>query len=529
MSSKKSNSALLADLLDFNVSPEAGNEYIKTDLPANTTETLLEASFRAEQVIANARNSVDFLSALAMPTIYEYAYPPIYLSVWDWLLEHVNKVRDFSQLALGLPRGFAKTTLMKLFLLYCIIFTDRKFILVIAETGPKAEAIIADVMDMLREPNIITTFGDYRIGIEIDRQNVKKFGFRGRNVIIAGIGANGDPRGLNIKHQRPDIMLFDDIQSREEADSEILSSKLERWMIGTVMKAKSPRGCMFLFVANMYPTKFSLLRKLKQNKNWTKFIVGGILASGESLWEELQPIKQLLQEYENDLEAGHPEIFYAEVLNDENASVNNLIDFSALPKLPYEQGDIPAGNFIIIDPATGKLGSDDVAIGYFEIYDTKPVGIKVLNGRFSPGEMIRLSLQLALEKNCRLIVCEGVAYQATALYWFDFICQQLGISGIELAEIHPGGTNKNSRILSMFKSLREGDIFIGPDCYSQFVNEAIQFNPLRRDNTDNILDLFTYAPKVLAMFGEFVVSNNELVYQDSESIALLPSGYNTAF
>lgn len=525
----RDKSAVLADLLDFNTDSTVPDQFMKASLPAAVESTLLDAAFRAEEVIANARNSVDFLSALAMPTIYEYAFPPIYLAVWDWLLEHVHKERDFSQLALGLPRGFAKTTLMKLFIFYCILFTDRKFILVIAETLPKAEAIISDVMDMLAERNIVTTFGDYRIGIEIDRQNVKKFGFRGRDVIIAGIGAKGDPRGLNIKHHRPDIMFFDDIQPREEADSELLSAQLERWMIGTVMKAKSPRGCLYLFVANMYPTPYSLLRKLKQNRNWIKFIVGGILADGTSLWEELQPIQQLMREYENDLEAGHPEIFYAEVLNDENASVNNLIDFSQLPKLPYEKGDIPAGKFIIIDPASGKLGGDDIAIGYFEVHDTKPVGISIQHGKFSPGEMIRRAIQLALENNCRLIVCEGVAYQSTALYWFDFISQQLGISGLEFAEIHPGGSSKNSRILTMFKSLKSGDIFIGPDCYATFVAEAVQFNPLRRDNVDNILDLFTYAPKVLATYQHFVLSNNELLYQESESIPLLEAGDNTAF
>ena len=64
------------------------------------------------------------------------------------------------------------------------------------------------------------------------------------------------------------------------------------------MKAKSPEGCMFLFVANMYPTKTSILRKLKSNPTWVKFIAGGILADGTSLWEDLQPIQQLLSEFE---------------------------------------------------------------------------------------------------------------------------------------------------------------------------------------------------------------------------------------
>jgi hypothetical protein len=104
-------------------------------------------------------------------------------------------------------------------------------------------------------------------------------------------------------------MVFDDIQSREDSESEILASQLETWMVGTAMKAKSPEGCLYFFIANMYPTKGSLLRKLKMNPNWVKYIVGGIRSNGTSLWEELQPIKQLLREFQNDLSTGHPEIF----------------------------------------------------------------------------------------------------------------------------------------------------------------------------------------------------------------------------
>ena len=101
------------------------------------------------------------------------------------------------------------------------------------------------------------------------------------------------------------------------------------------------------------------------------------MADGTSLWEDLQPIAQLTKEFENDLAMGKPEIFYSEVLNDENINANNLIDLSKLPDVPYSDGDIPGGNFIVIDPATDKPGSDEVSIGVVgascarEIYESK--------------------------------------------------------------------------------------------------------------------------------------------------------------
>jgi hypothetical protein len=479
-------------------------------------DDLAELSFSAEDVSEASKKSLDFLAALAMPTVFRYFFPPIYIAVWEWLLETVHKTRDFSQLALGLPRGFAKSTVIKLFVLYCVLFTSRKFILVTSENQSKANNIISDVIDMLNEPNIIAAFGDWKLGIESDRLDLKKFGFRGRNITIMA-GTVSAVRGINLKNERPDIMIFDDIQSRECSESQVQSETLEREMIGTAMKAKSPHGCMFLFVGNMYPTKFSILKKLKTNPNWVKFIVGGILASGESLWEELQPLEQLIKEFQNDLSMGKPQVFYAEVLNDENAALNNLVDLSNLPALPYHEGDIPNGNFIVIDPAGSKKKSNNTAIGYFEVYDAKPVLVDLVNEILSPGRTVYEALRLCLTYNCRLVAVESVAYQASLCYWAQHIMEQRQINGIEFVEVYPDGGAKNSRILKMLREYVAGEVFVKPNLQAEVHLEMMQFNPLKTDNTDNILDVLTYPYKIIREFGEFITSTTVIEMQDFDA------------
>lgn len=486
-----------------------------------------EISADTQQVIESARSSLDFLAALCMPLIFRYCFPPVFITVWEWLLSYVNRTRDFSQLVLGLPRGFGKSTVVKLFITYCILFTKKKFILVVAANAKLAENIIADVIDMLEEPNVRTVFGDWNIGIETNTQSLKKFGFRGRNITLAAVGSETSVRGLNLKNDRPDVMVMDDVQTRENADSAVQADSLERWIIGTLMKAKSPFGCMFLFIGNMYPTKHSILRKLKTNAKWTKFIAGGILSDGTSLWEELQPIDQLMNEFETDLAMGHPEIFYSEVLNDENASSNNLIELSKIPTYPVVEGDLSGGNFIIIDPANDKVNSDAVSIGYIEIYDARPILMEVEEGRFSPGDTIKKAFTLALKHNCRLIVIEANAYQYSLLYWFTFISEQLGISGIHCEPIYSGALSKNSRILTMFKELLAGEIYIAPNARTASHLQIMQFNPLRRDNTDGILDLLTYMQRCVEMFGEWIMSLD--VIQSQEFAAIEVDEFNSCF
>ncbi len=518
----------ISKALGFSTSDDPNLDITFPESPEDLSEVSAEEiTVSSQQVQDSARQSLDFLAGLCMPTVFRYCFPPVFITIWTWLLSYIFKVRSFSRLALGLPRGFGKSTVVKLFIVFCILFTTRKFILIVAASLPLAENILADVMDMLDEPNIRGTFGDWRLGIETDTQKLKKFGFRGRNITIAAVGSETSVRGLNLKNERPDVILMDDIQTRENADSLVQANSLEHWMIGTLMKTKSPFGCMFLFIGNMYPTKYSILRKLKNNPLWTKFIAGGILADGTSLWEELQPIDQLMEEFESDLSMGHPEIFYSEVLNDENASSNNLIDLSKLPSYPVREGDIPGGNFIIIDPSNDKINSDSVAIGYFEVYEDVPVLIESHEKRLSPGDTIALALNIALTRNCRLIVVEANAYQYSLLYWFNFICTQKEITGIECVDIYSGSNSKNSRILTMFKSLLAGEIFVSPECRTAVHLQIMQFNALRRDNTDNTLDLLTYAGRCVELFGEFIVNMN--VMNDQEFGALAVVEHNTTF
>jgi hypothetical protein len=50
------------------------------------------------------------------------------------------------------------------------------------------------------------------------------------------------------------------------------------------------------------------------------------------------------------------------------------------------------------------------------------------------------------------------------------------------------------------------ELYVHPECKAQAHLQISQFNPLKRDNTDGILDLLTYMPKVVELYGEFVMS-----------------------
>lgn len=467
-----------------------------------------EIGVDAEEITELAKRDFNTLAALAMPLVFKYLWPLFYLSAFELVKEALSRAKDFTKIAFGFPRGFAKSTFVKIVILWAILFSNRKYILIIGSNEGKAASILADVESMLDEPNIKAVFGDWRAVIEMDTRTKKKFSLRGRKIIIAAVGKGGSVRGLLENHSRPDIMIFDDIQEREEADSEGEFQKLNTWFFGTALKACSPEGCLFIFLANMYPTPFSMLRKLRRLPNWVKYVTGAINEHGKSIWEELQPTHQLVQEYLDDEAAGQGATFLAEKMNDEEATQSAHLDTDLVKvHISIPDVDFPQGKFILIDPALKKAKSDLNCLEYFEMFDGIPVLQDIRYGRWSPKELITNALTLAGEKRCSLVCVEATAYQESLLFWFEEVTNNLGIDGFYFRPVLRRGVSKNADILRSFKALQAGEWKLGPRARNQYLQQALSFNPLKVDNIDEFIDLPCFAPQVIMQYPELVRLN----------------------
>ena len=459
-----------------------------------------------DEAIAACKTDLNFFASVCLPEVYRFPFPPIFVAVWQMLTDDALKTSGQQRIAIGLPRGFGKTILLKLYAVWLTLFTSRQFVLVVCNTQPLASNFIADVEDVLDSTNIKNLFGDWRIAMEMDNAVQKKFTFRGRSVTLAALGNGGSPRGLNIKFVRPDAIIMDDMQSREEAESPIVAMQILTWMLGTLMKANNKFRCQFTFVGNMYPFEGSILKKLKHNPAWYSFICGAILADGQSIWPELRSVEDILEELDNDTSMGHPEIFFSEVMNDEEAGNRAGIDIAKIGTYvepPEHLPSFPESGFIIIDPSVGKKKNDAVAIGAILIFDGVPVLWDLRVGPFNPMEQIVKSFELAMLYGIESILVESVAYQATLCFWMNYVMEQRGIRGFKSKEIYPGMNTKNSRIISMLKDLTapKPQCLVHPRVKTQFVYQVSHFNPARTKNIDDILDLLAYARPAMVQYG----------------------------
>lgn len=483
-----------------------------------------ELSTGAQEAAELSRRDLNFLGMLSAPEEFTYSFPAFYLALFSLLTSFAKKVERY---AIGIPRGFAKTTFIKLLCLWYILFSHKQFILIVGASEDLAVNTLSDICDLLGSPNIRKLFGNWQIAVEVDTQSLKVFHFRGRDIILRAIGAGTAVRGINRKNRRPDVIIMDDVQKREISENKELSDQLLKWILGTLMKARSNDNCTYIYVGNMYPQN-CILDKLKNNTQWTSFIVGGILADGTSLWEELRPIEELLSEYQSDSELGHADIFISEILNSTDIAAASGVDISKIPLLPsyYNTADAE-GSFIIIDPSSGKKTSDDCTISHYSVCDSTPVFDGLAHGTFSPLETIRAAISMGIERNTRLIAVEGVAYQSTLLFWFEKYCEDEGLSGFEFVELSPKGQAKNNRIKRGILRLLSGEIYLHPEVRSVVLSQIMDWNPLKVNNTDDIIDPIGYVEELMRDYPELIVKNifdvrDDNAYASHANVLALP-------
>ena len=464
----------------------------------------VEVGADAHEAASLAKNDLNFLGVLAAPENFIFLFPAFYLTLFSILTSFRNKVERF---AIGIPRGFAKTTFLKLLCLWYILFSHKKFILIVGAAEDLAVNTLADICDFLNQPNIIALFGRWNREIEVDTQSLKVFHFRGRNIILRAIGAGTAVRGINRKNERPDVIIMDDVQKKEDAPNAELAKELLQWILGTLGMARSNAGCTYIYVGNMYPQN-CILEKLKNNSQWTSFIVGGLLADQTSLWEELRPAEELLSEYQALIEINMPEIFTSEILNNTDITGMSGIDPHKFPVMPeyYEDADAE-GSFILIDPSSGKKQGDDCTLEHYSVIDGKAVFDELQFGTFSPKEVIKTAIEMGLRRNTRLICVEDVAYQGTLLFWFNDYCEENGISGFEFQPTSPKNRNKNGRIKTGLIKVLKGEIYLHPRVRSHVIAQTVDWNPLKTTNKDDIIDPIGYAEEVMREYPELIVKS----------------------
>lgn len=483
--------------------------------------TQTQVSLSPVEVATNIRDSLDYLAVVLIPEEARYPYPPFYKTVWALILKTLLEVgpEEAFRFALGLPRGHAKTTFLKLLVCYLIIHDyDISFILVVCATEPLAENFLSDVGDMMKSHILAQVYGSWELSLDRDTKKIKTGYYNGRKIILAAIGAGTSLRGLNIKNRRPQLIICDDAQTKEDDESPTERARLLRWLVGTLFKARAKvEKSAILYIGNMYSTE-CILYKFSKLPSWTSLITGAILADGSVLWPEINTIKELLDEYAHDSDLGEGATWFAEIQNDPVGAACGLLDLGE--KFPgpttCEDSDLYPIKFITVDPAGMKTTSDDNVVATHALVEGEiGVTLKIANGKWSPDRVIEEIIDQCLEFKVAVVFIESQAYQATLAYWLDKALTDLDLS-VKVIPLPTGTASKYRRIKAWVKQAVSGKWFIADQAsYNKATFQLYAYKTDRKDNIDDILDVLAQAILALSKHYNDIVNAIPLAHETS--------------
>ena len=445
-------------------------------------------------------SDLDVWSAFCIPHIASNLFPDFYHVIWKMVINKLISLQDGLEIiyrfALGLPRGFAKTTFLKLIVAAALAFKLRNFPLIVSSNEHLAERLIADIVEIMTSENVVSVFGPWHGAVEKDTQSTKIGHYLDRRVALMGIGAGTSIRGVNIRHLRPDFLIMDDMQTKEGAESEKEARALLSWATATLFKIVKPTGAFLFYVGNLY-NEDCILYKLKESKSWETLITGAILADGTSLWPEHKPIEVLRDEWEHDVSLGMADVFYAEVQNDPRNKENKLLRGKTLQLEPKPNWF--DATFITVDPAGNKAKSDANAVVVHGVNNGQGYILAVDNKVKNPLDVVNKIIEFAFVYRVTLIAIESISYQSTLMFWLDHIRQEAGITSFPpIVELKAWRRSKESRIDSWAQAALSGVYHIvDKHSYSVIVSEAARYTFGSDMNEDNVLDACAYGLDVM--------------------------------
>ena len=232
--------------------------------------------------------------------------------LYDNTVQILNKPRGKGiRLAVAAPRGNAKSSLMSFILpIWCVCFERKKFIILVSETQDQANDFLDDIKSELTSNELLIKHFPRATGKNDERWRQDDIITR-NDIRVKAVGCQGKMRGRTHRKTRPDLILLDDVESRESVDSDTTRIKLRtHWFDKEVLECGDTEGTTDFIVVGTILHEDSLLNNLLKNtvyQGWKREKFKAVIkfADAEELWAQW---RNIFFEHEDEEEA--PDVAY---------------------------------------------------------------------------------------------------------------------------------------------------------------------------------------------------------------------------
>lgn len=205
-------------------------------------------------------------------------------------LDELTFKEKTKKIAWAAPRGSAKSTyLTNIFPIHSIVYQTRKYILIISETAAQSANFINYVRDALKENEKI--HGDFgEILAKNQRQNKQdnSEGFITQtNIKVEGSSTGKQLRGRRFLNVRPDLIIMDDLESKDNTNTEKLRQDNLNWYDTVIEPLGDPKRTALIYMGTLVHPD-GLLPAVLDNPNYDGKIYSSIIKESDrpDLWEK---------------------------------------------------------------------------------------------------------------------------------------------------------------------------------------------------------------------------------------------------
>ena len=270
------------------------------------------------------------------------------------------------------PRGHAKSTAITIgYTLANICHRYKKYVVIVAKTEEVAIDFLTIIRDELRHNSALKDVYDIA-AMPTDGKTDCIIRFtNGDEARIRVRGAGQSVRGMLWNHTRPDLVVIDDLEDDEAVESVERRRKLYKWVMNALLPLISlERGDVRIIGTILHDD--SVLMKIMKSKSWKTRLYKAHKSFSdftEKLWPEYWTEKRLREKRQTYIDAGDPEGYSQEYLNDPSDLQNPY--FRDEDFIPMDEDDHkkPKSYYVGVDFALSSKTSADYTVMTVGGYD----------------------------------------------------------------------------------------------------------------------------------------------------------------
>lgn len=395
-------------------------------------------------------------------------------------------------------RGIAKTSICAEYTKKKALLREKKFILYVSKSATMAEMQTENIKrDLLANRLVRKLFGNIKesvsedvLGLEgMEESFSKKCWTLFGEVLIMPRGIGQQVRGLLWNGNRPDLIVIDDLEDKENIGNEEVRKKWKNWFMTDLywVGSRVKKDTEYLYIDTLKHAD-CIPAYLKDNPMWNTVYIPVCDDDLKSRAPSFLSDEELEAEKQNALVMGELDGFYMEVLCKSGSPDNKgfrreyfqYYDQSAMaPKLASLE------KVILVDPAkTTNLKSDYSAVVLAAFDRTSKViyFMDIVAGLYHPDEMYEIIRVMAIQHSVHAIAIEVNSLNEYITNPFRQYMADKHFIQYQLFELKPRGTKKEERIKWLVPLYRQGKIFHNKACCSGLESQLIDHPNARRDD-----------------------------------------------